>query len=181
MTNDGIWRQPQCPFCGNTDKIYTTKYVGNYYCKNCYSVFEPLEILNSRKLKIPDWNKTGRPHCIFCGSNENVYRTETADNFYCIKCDSNFELMEFPDCPKCKKNDEITVAYRGRMPWLKPAIGGLNQYFCHRCNLGYSDEALLYKELSDLGVEYDDEDSSSSYSDDIEEFDDYSGDDNPSD
>ncbi len=58
---------------------------------------------------------------------------------------------------------------------------GTFQYWCDRCKYFFIDETLLYNELLEMEAEYDDEEGGSNYSDDFENFEDFSGDDNPND
>jgi len=121
------------------------------------------------------------PKCIFCGKVDNIFRTGKYDTFYCKNCDTTFEPIELPKCPKCKNNDKVTTGHTGRTPWLRPVGISQFQYWCDRCEYFFSDETLLYNELSDMGIEYDEEVGGSNYSDDFENFEDFSGDDNPND
>ncbi len=116
------------------------------------------------------------PKCIFCGKVDNIFRTGKYDTFYCKNCDTTFEPIELPKCPKCKSNDNVTTNGSGLCAGRFPS-----NYYCHRCKYSFNDLTLLYNELSDIGIEYDDEVGGSNYSDDFENFEDFSGDDNPND
>lgn len=121
------------------------------------------------------------PKCIYCGKKDNVFRTGKYGTFYCKNCDTTFEPIELPKCPKCNSNDEVTTGHRGHSPWFSPALKSQFQYWCNRCEYFFSDETLLYNELEDMGVEYDDEEGGTGYSDNYEDYEDFSGDGNPND
>ena len=68
------------------------------------------------------------PRCIFCGKDKNVFGTGKYGIFYSKRCDTTFEPIELLNCPKCKKNDEVTTGHRGHIYQLQPASVGNNQY-----------------------------------------------------
>ncbi|QRF76131.1 hypothetical protein Thermo_01648 [Thermoplasmatales archaeon] len=121
---------------------------------------------------------TDIPKCIFCGKADEVYRTGKYGTFYCKHCDTIFEPITLPNCPKCRKNDDVITNHSGRVPYFQPSMGGQFQYWCNSCKYFFSDETLLYNELGDMGVEYNDEEGGRGYSEGIEDYGDYPGDDN---